>query len=91
MPEKGNMFTPDPQPLKSLFFLRDPAVIGRALGLPDVAPFTVDADATPNPGGLPIGGLTVVSFRNAHLVYATTWFALAGLAATGIVLLARGR
>ena len=42
-----------------------------------VAPFFVDADATPNPGGLPVGGLTVVAFRNSHLTYALTWFALA--------------
>jgi non-heme chloroperoxidase len=31
-----------------------------------------------NPGGLPVGGLTVVRFRNPHLSYALTWFALAG-------------
>jgi surfeit locus 1 family protein len=31
----------------------------------------------PIPGGYPIGGLTVVSFRNTHLIYALTWFALA--------------
>ncbi len=43
-----------------------------------VAPFFIDADAAPNPGGLPIGGLTVVRFRNSHLVYALTWFALVG-------------
>ena len=32
---------------------------------------------TSNPGGLPIGGLTVVAFPNNHLVYAITWFGLA--------------
>jgi len=42
-----------------------------------VAPFFIDADATPNPGGLPVGGLTVISFPNNHLVYALTWFTLA--------------
>nr|WP_272214236.1 SURF1 family cytochrome oxidase biogenesis protein [Marinicella sp. W31]MDC2878501.1 hypothetical protein [Marinicella sp. W31] len=30
-----------------------------------------------NSGGYPIGGLTVVKFRNAHLSYALTWFAMA--------------
>ena len=35
---------------------------------------------TPTPahaGGAPVGGLTVIAFRNNHLVYALTWFALA--------------
>ena len=44
----------------------------------------------PIPGGLPVGGLTVIRFRNSHLVYALTWFALAGgLAAGGIIALRR--
>ena len=30
-----------------------------------------------NPGGWPKGGQTVVTFRNEHLQYAITWFALA--------------
>lgn len=38
-------------------------------------------------GESPRGGLTVVSFRNAHLAYAATWFALAALCAAGLVLL----
>ena len=42
-----------------------------------VAPYFVDADATPNPGGWPLGGLTVVRFPNSHLIYALTWFGLA--------------
>jgi surfeit locus 1 family protein len=54
-----------------------------AHGLSNVAPFFIDADATPNPGGLPIGGLTVISFPNNHLVYALTWFALAAMVAGG--------
>jgi surfeit locus 1 family protein len=37
----------------------------------------IEADATPNPGGWPKGGQTVVSFRNQHLSYAVTWFGLA--------------
>ena len=41
------------------------------------APVVIEADATPNPGGWPKGGQTVVSFRNEHLSYAMTWFGLA--------------
>lgn len=72
------------------WYSRDVTAIAAARGLVDVAPQFVDADATPNPGGLPIGGLTVVAFRNTHLVYALTWFALAALAAFGAWLLWRG-
>ena len=39
----------------------------------------------PIPAALPIGGLTVVAFRNNHLVYALTWFALALMLAGGVV------
>ena len=89
--EPGGGFLRRNDPAKDRWYSRDVAAIGKARGLGPVAPFFIDADATPNPGGLPIGGLTVVSFRNAHLVYAMTWFALAGLSAAGIVLLVRGR
>lgn len=65
------------------WYRRDPAALAAARGLSRVAPFFVDADATPNPGGWPIGGLTRVQFRNNHLVYAVTWFGLALLAALG--------
>ena len=51
--------------------------------LTDVAPYFIDADATPNPGGLPLGGLTMVNFRNSHFVYALTWYALAAMSAAG--------
>ena len=73
------------------WFSRDVAAIAAAQQLTDVAPYFIDADATPNPGGLPIGGLTVVSFRNSHLVYALTWFALAAMSAGGAWLVYRRR
>lgn len=65
------------QPGKGRWYSRDVAAIASARGLPDVAPYFVDADATPNPGGWPLGGLTVVRFPNSHLIYALTWFGLA--------------
>ena len=46
----------------------------------------IDADATPNPGGWPRGGLTVVRFANSHLIYALTWFGLALMSGAGFVL-----
>ncbi|WP_254606572.1 SURF1 family protein [Sphingomonas bacterium] len=63
-------------PAAGRWYSRDVAAIAAARHLSPVAPFFVDADATPNPGGYPIGGLTVVSFTNNHLVYAITWLTL---------------
>lgn len=59
------------------WFSRDVDAIAIKRGLDNYAPYFIDADATPNPGGYPIGGLTVIDFPNNHLVYALTWFALA--------------
>lgn len=71
---------------------RDVEAIARASGLTEsVAPFFIDADATPNPGGYPVGGLTVVRFRNSHLIYAVTWFTLATLALAGAAFVLRER
>jgi surfeit locus 1 family protein len=79
MPEEEGLFTPENDPAKDSWYTRDPDAIAAAKGLLRVAPFIIDADATPNPGGLPVGGLTKVTFPNRHLEYALTWF---GLAAT---------
>ncbi len=84
----GRILRPN-EPAAERWFSRDVAAITRARGVADAAPFFIDADAAPNPGGYPVGGLTVVSFRNTHLVYALTWFGLAGLSAAGLVLLLR--
>ncbi|CQR84014.1 surfeit locus 1 family protein [Paracoccus aminovorans] len=66
------------RPDESRWYSRDTVAIAASLGLPAVAPYFIDADARPD-GDLPIGGLTVVGFRNSHLGYALTWFALAAL------------
>jgi len=71
-------------PAAERWYSRDVAAIAASRGLTNVAPYFIDADATPNPGGLPIGGLTVIAFPNSHLVYAITWFGLAALLAFGV-------
>ena len=76
-PESRNLFTPPDEPDNNLWFTRDPAALAAHWGLADAAPFSVDADATPNPGGWPKGGATVMTIPNNHLSYALTWFALA--------------
>ncbi|TCT09944.1 surfeit locus 1 family protein [Tepidamorphus gemmatus] len=85
LPEAGNIFTPDNQPGTRTWYVRDPQAIAAAERLDRVAPFFVDADSTPNPGGLPLGGATRVAFRNDHLGYAITWFGLA-VALVGVYL-----
>ncbi|MEH3116321.1 MAG: SURF1 family protein [Methylorubrum populi] len=92
--EPGGGFLRRNDPAAGRWYSRDVAAIAAARGLDRapaaVAPYFVDADATPNPGGLPVGGLTVVAFRNNHLVYALTWYALA-LMTTGALVYALRR
>ena len=76
-PESRNLFTPADNPQAGTWFTRDPGAIAAHWGLERVAPFTVDADASSVPGGLPQGGETVLVIPNNHLSYALTWFGLA--------------
>ncbi|MBY4631513.1 SURF1 family protein [Rhizobium croatiense] len=72
------------------WYSRDVAAIAQKRGLDAVAPYFIDADATANPGGLPIGGLTAIHFPNNHLVYAITWYGLAAMALALLVFILRG-
>ncbi|MGY0714502.1 SURF1 family protein [Azospirillum argentinense] len=63
-------------PAQDRWYSRDVVAIAAARSVTDAAPYFIDAEASP-PGGSPVGGLTVLKFRNNHLVYALTWFALA--------------
>jgi surfeit locus 1 family protein len=64
-------------PVMELWYSRDVVAIAQARELVGVAPYFVDADKTDNPGGLPIGGMTRLDYRNVHLVYAMTWYGMA--------------
>lgn len=75
--EPGGGFLRANDPKTGHWYSRDVAAIAAARGLSNIAPYFIDADATPNPGGLPVGGLTIIDFPNNHLIYALTWFALA--------------
>lgn len=77
--EPGGAFLRANDPAAGRWYSRDVAAIAKARGLGRTAPYFVDADATPNPGGYPVGGLTVVRFPDNHMVYALTWFALCAL------------
>ena len=77
MSEPGGAFLHGNDPAHNRWYSRDVAAIAAADKLGAVAPYFVDAGAPPNASTWPRGGLTVVTFRNAHLQYALTWFALA--------------
>ncbi len=91
MPEPGGAFLRSNDPASGRWYSRDVTAIATAEGLDRVAPFFLDADATANPGGFPIGGMTVVSFRNSHLVYALTWYLLAIMSGVGLYVVRRQR
>lgn len=90
--EPGGGFLRRNDPAADRWYSRDVAAIATARGIDgstEVAPYFVDADAAPNPGGLPMGGLTVVAFHNNHLVYALTWYALALMTAGALIFVLR--
>ena len=67
------------------WFSRDVPAIAVSRKLDHVAPYFIDAEDTHSAAseqqraanGQAVGGLTVISFPNNHLVYALTWFGLA--------------
>jgi surfeit locus 1 family protein len=75
--EKPAWFLPDNRPDLNYWFWVDLPAMSAADKLDRVAPFYIDADATPNPGGWPKGGVTRLALPNDHLQYAITWFSLA--------------
>lgn len=86
--QPGGGFLRKNKPQTGRWFSRDTAAIADARDLGPVAPYFIDAEARAD-AGLPIGGLTVVSFRNSHLGYALTWFSLAALWAGWLIWLWR--
>ena len=77
VPDPPGFFTPKADPSKHIWYARDLAGIAAADGVSLAAPAVIEADSSPNPGNLPLGGQTVVDFPNNHLQYALTWFGLA--------------
>ncbi|WP_155723785.1 SURF1 family protein [Brucella anthropi] len=89
MPEPDGFFLRPNDPARNDWNSRDVAAFAQKENLGPVAPYFIDADATASAGALPIGGLTVVKFRNSHLSYAITWFALAAMIASAAIFLWR--
>ncbi len=95
LPEVRGAFIPENDPARRQFFTRDPARLAAAAGLPDVAPFTVDAERQGDPSQVPVGvdaAALLVRIPNNHLQYAFTWFGLAAtLVGVAIAYLASAR
>jgi surfeit locus 1 family protein len=80
LPGKPSMMVPDNDPDKNIFYWKDLRAMAILSDLDvdrGVLPFFIDADARPNPGGLPRGGVTMIDLPNSHLQYAITWYGLA--------------
>ncbi len=89
--EPGGGFLRNNVPAEDRWYSRDVQAIAAAHGLRRVAPYFIDAaaiepDRNTDGSGAdgPVGGLTVVRFRNHHLQYALTWFALALMVVAGV-------
>ena len=86
--EKPSFIVPDNEPGKNVFYWKDIAAMSATAALPggvEIVPFFVDAGGEPNPGGLPVGGVTLIDLPNNHLQYAVTWYGLAA-ALVGVAL-----
>lgn len=79
--EKPSWVVPQNEPAKQLYFWKDLDAMAANARVPKekLLPFFIDADATPNPGGWPKGGVTQLDLPNNHLSYAFTWYGLAAV------------
>jgi surfeit locus 1 family protein len=77
-PEHPGLFTPAPEPAQRQVYALAPAMIGRMVGLPQVAPFTLVALAPGPVRQYPLPAHHLPRPPNHHLIYLTIWFTLAG-------------
>jgi surfeit locus 1 family protein len=85
MSEPGGGFLRSNEPAADRWYSRDVGAIAATHGMAEAAPYFIDAERVPGETGLPVAGLTVLSFSNNHLVYALTWAILAMMAAAGAI------
>jgi surfeit locus 1 family protein len=87
-------FMRDNDPAANNWYAREVKAILDARGVTgETASYFIDAQPTADTpaDSYPRAGLTVVRFANSHLVYALTWFGLAGGSLFGMVLVLRER
>lgn len=69
---------------------RDTSAMAAHLGLDPALSYFLDADHIGPLPGWPRGGMTRIDFRNTHLSYALTWYAMAILLGGAVLWLGRG-
>jgi surfeit locus 1 family protein len=84
--DKPSSFVPDNDLKANIYYWKDIDAMASRAGIEadKLVPFFIDAGNAPNPGGYPVGGVTIITLPNNHLQYAVTWFGLA--AALALVL-----
>lgn len=78
-PDARSWFTPNDDPARNVWFVRDPISIAAEKNWGAVPPFYVEQEAPVPPGGLPAPGKLKPNLPNNHLQYAITWFGLAAV------------
>lgn len=89
--EPGGTFLESNDPEAGRWVSRDVAALSGEAEFGPTAPFFIDADHVGGPSGYPRGGMTIVTFRNNHLSYALTWYAMALLLAGALFHVLRSR
>lgn len=82
--EPGGTFLQANKPQSDRWYSRDVAAFSLHRSLSMTAPYFIDAGNGGDDGEWPRGGLTRINFRNTHLAYALTWYAMAALLAGGV-------
>ncbi|MEM6616326.1 MAG: SURF1 family protein [Pseudomonadota bacterium] len=90
--EPDGTFLEKNDPDRNRWFSRDVGALSEGASLSSAsAPYFIDAEDVAGPSAWPRGGLTVVNFRNPHLSYALTWYAMAGLFLLAMAFVVWGR
>lgn len=77
---KPSWIVPDNDLQKNVFYWKDLEAMAATSGVgrrEDYLGFFVDANDAANPGGLPVGGVTLINISNNHMQYIITWYGLA--------------
>lgn len=90
-PEARGWFTPQDEPARNVWYVRDHRTIAAAKNWGETAPFFVDQEGPAAPGGLPRPGPLAIALPDDHLQYALTWYGLAAVLAVVFAVWARGR
>ena len=85
--EPGGTILESNDPKAGRWYSRDVDAFSRTTNLPPPAPYFIDADHIGDPTAWPRGGMTIIQFRNNHLQYALTWYAMALLLTAGMIYL----